>query len=222
MLYPYAAPIILTDALFQKFGGILGDTLPEMRQVAYQLAEQFVSEDLETYLLPTPVTGTYSYHSRLTLDHTHVNAVHLLRFYDTQERLYWTVSGTANIYASLWEEGDYGLVDLHQVFAHCGECMLGGILPYRIQVAYTAGLPSGTSYQPHVLMALKTVATVILNEMIGFGNEAPGDIGVQRYSSQNYSETRVGLIRTVYGTSPQAQFAHKLLTPLRLYRYVGL
>lgn len=223
MFYPYYAPIILTDDLFQKFGGILGETLPEVRQVSYQLAEQLVSEDLDTYLLPTTVTGTYHYRPRVTLDHTYVSRVQIIRFYDEEERLYWTVTGTANVYASLVGNGDYGQVDLHQVMANCVGCWTPTWrLPEKIQVVYDTGLSSGTSYQPQVLLALTLASKIILNEIVGFGNESTGDIGVQSFSNQGYSERRVGLIRTVYGTSAQAQLIHKLLGGLRLRRYVGL
>ena len=221
MLYPYSQPIIMTDDIFQQYGGLLADTLTEVRKASYLIAEKFVSEDLETYLLPTTVTGTYSYQSPITLDHAYVTKVHLIRFYDEQERLYWTISGTANIYASLRDNGEYGLVDLHQVMGNCGGCAAYGY-PEKIQVSYTTGLSSGTSYQANYLLALTMASKIILNEIIGFGNEAPGDVGVQRYSNQNYSETRVGLLRTAYGTSAQANFIHKLLSGTRKYRHVGL
>lgn len=223
MIYPYIYPLIMSDDIFQKYGGLLGDTIDEMRTAAYCIAEQFVSEDLNTFLLPTIVTGTYSYRSTLVLDHARVSKVILLRFYDVEEDLYWTVSGTANVYASLRDDGSYGLVDLHQVMANCQNCHAeSGVLPYKIQVCYEAGFSSGTSHQSNILMALTMASKIMLNEMLGFGNEAPGDIGVKRYSNQDYSEGRVGLIRTVYGTSAQAQLIHKLLSSYRLYRYVGL
>jgi hypothetical protein len=220
MQYPYANSILMDDNTFQKYGGLLADSMPEMRQAAYQIAEMFVSEDLDTFLLPTTVTGSYNYSPRLLLEHTYVTQVHELQFFDLSNTLYWTVAGTGNVYASLRNNGDYGIVDLHQTLSHCGGC--GTSFPYRISCSYTAGLSSGTSSQPSVLMALTMVSKIMLNEMIGFGNEAPGDIGVQSYSNQNYRENRVSLLRTSYGTSAQAQLVHKLLSPLRLRKYVGL
>ena len=223
MQYPYFAPIILTDDIFQAYGGILGDTLPEARQASYRIAEMFVSEDIETLLLPTQLTGTYSYSPVLTLDHAYVSRVHLLRFYDVEEDLYWTISGTNNIYASLRNNGEYGIVDLHQVLGNCQGCWsTQGLLPYKIEAIYTAGLSSGQSFQSNVLLALTVASKIILNEIVGFGNEAPGDVGVQRYSNQGYSESRVGLLRTRYGTSAQANFIHNLLSDFRRYREVGL
>jgi hypothetical protein len=220
--YVYNQAIILTDSIYSNYGGVTGSSLPAQRAIAYWLAEQVVSEDLETYLLPTIVTGTFAYNPRLILEHTYVTQVHLLRFYDVEERLYWTISGTANVYASLRDNGEYGLVDLHQVMANCGGCGAHGMIPYKIQAVYTAGLSSGTSYQPNVLLALTMMAKIVINEIIGFGNEAPGDIGVQSYSNQNYRETRVALLKTTFGSSAQAQFIKKLLTSLSRKRYVGL
>lgn len=222
MFYPYSTPIVLTDDIFQKYGGILGETFPEMREAAYQIAEQLVSEDIDTYLIPTTVTGTYSYSQRIILDHAYVSKVDTIQFYDNEERLYWTVSGTANIYASLMNNGDYGIVELYMVLANCQGCQSVFSYPEKVAITYHTGLSSGVAYQPKVLMALTMMSKIVLNEMIGFGNEGPGDIGIQRFSNQGYSEQRVALIRTVYGASAQAQFIHKLLNHLRIYRHVGL
>ncbi len=223
MFYPYNSPIVMTDAIFTAFGGITGSSVAAQRTAAYRIAEMFMSEDLETYLTPTIVTGTYNFDDRLVLDHAYVNYVSLLRFFDLEERLYWTVSGTANVYASLRDTGEYGIVDLHQVLMNCQGCWAAhGILPYKIQVVYNTGMSSGTSYQSNILLGLTTIAQIMVNEIIGFGNEAPGDIGVQSFSNQGYSERRVGLLRTIYGSSAKANFVHNLLSPIRPYRYVGL
>ena len=48
------------------------------------------------------------------------------------------------------------------------------------------------------------------------------NIGVESFRNQQYSEQRVAMIRTVFGTSARAQFIHKLLTRWRKYRKVGL
>jgi hypothetical protein len=94
--------------------------------------------------------------------------------------------------------------------------------PYKLRVVYEAGLPSGTSYQPHVLLALTTMAGVFLNEIIGFGNEGDGDVGIEKFRNQQYSEERKFLLRTTFGASAKAQFVWKLLGSLRRYRQVGL
>ncbi len=75
---------------------------------------------------------------------------------------------------------------------------------------------------PNFLLALTTYSQIILNEVLGYGNEAPGDIGVEDYQNMGYRENRMALFRTVYGSSPKALFAHRLLNDLRLYRQVGM
>jgi hypothetical protein len=87
---------------------------------------------------------------------------------------------------------------------------------------YTAGLPTGTANQPDMLMALTEYAKIGINEMIGFGNEAPGDIGVQDFQNQQYREMRVKLLRTSFGTSAKAQFIDRLLSKYKQRRWVGL
>ena len=69
---------------------------------------------------------------------------------------------------------------------------------------------------------MTTYADIILNEVVGYGNEAPGDIGVQSYTNQQYSENRVKLLRTDFGTSARAQFVKKLIEKRRRKRSVGL
>ena len=85
ILYPYSSCIILTDELFSAYGGHSDNTSDFQRKAAYWIAEQEASEDLETYLLPTIVTGTYLYNPIerfLILDHTwikqgkHLSAPH--------------------------------------------------------------------------------------------------------------------------------------------------
>jgi hypothetical protein len=73
-----------------------------------------------------------------------------------------------------------------------------------------------------MLLALTTYASIILNEIVGYGNESPGDMGVQSFSNQEYRETRKTLLRTSFGTSARAQFAHGLITRFRKMRYVSL
>ena len=219
--YPYSYPIIMTDDLFVLYGGHTGTTTSAQRSVAYTLAEQAASADLGTLLLPTIVTGTYNFHELkpfIILDHAYVNNVPLVRFFDVDENNYHTISGTANVYASLRDD-EYGTVDLDLFFRRCCSSLS---LPYKVQIVYQAGLPTGTANHPDILLALTTYSDIILNEIIGYGNEAPGDIGIQSFRNQQYSEERIGLIRTSFGSSPKANFAHRLLTKKRKLRYVGI
>lgn len=213
----------MTDQIFDRFGGDATKGSSEQRKLAYLMAEEAASEDIGTLLLPTTVTSTFFYNPLryITLDYGYVNAVYSVAFLDVEGTTYFTSTGTMNLYTSL-RDAEYGILDIHQIIGNCN-CNHGLLgYPYQAQVSYNVGLPSGTSYHGKVLMALTTYSDIILNEMIGYGNEAPGDIGVQDYQNQAYRETRVGLLRTSFGTSARANFAHNLLETLRKYRYVGL
>lgn len=213
--YPYTSPIILTDLLFYNYGGHKEISSPDQRQAAYFIAERAASQDLNTLLLPTIVTGTHIYTRSMDfmLDYGYVNQIIETRFIDKTEYTYHTVTGIDNVYVGL-KDDLRGEVEL-TAWAYDPQL-------YKVQFVYNAGLPSGTSFRPDVLLGLTTYADIILNEIKGYGNEAPGDVGVQSYRNVNYYETRVGLLRTTFGTSARAQFAHKLFTDLRKRRWVGL
>lgn len=212
----------MTDAIYAMYGGNEANTTVAQRSACYWLAEKAASEDLDTFLLPTIYTGTYLYRPNypIILDHAWVQSVLVTRFIDREESVYFAITGTANIYVDLLIP-ERGVVNVDYIVSSCN-CHGSQLYPYQVQIIYRAGLNSGTSYQPDVLMALTTYTQIILNEMVGYGNEAPGDIGVQSFKNQQYSENRVALIRTAFGTSAKGQFAHRLLTKLRKRRHVGI
>ncbi len=218
MIYPYTIPLILTDSIFTAYGGLAENSQPTQRQAAFLIAEIAASEDLGTFLLPTIVTGTFQYrqYQPIILDHTYVRQVYVTWLLDREEDVYYTITGTSNLYVSL-KNMDRGLVDLDYLILNCGAS-----LPYSVRMSYQAGLPTGTASRPDVLLALTTYADIVLHEVLGFGNESAGDIGVQKFESQEYREERVKLIRTAFGTSARAQFVSRLLTDLRKHQYVGL
>ena len=221
--YPYSSPIVLTGSIFTAYGGVVGSSSSAQRNVAYLLSEMMVSEALETYLIPTVITGTFLYNKLspyVILDNTYIRSVNHTYFINTKEEIYWDQAGTANINVSL-RNGDYGLVDLHYLVGSCG-CHSQGSYPYKVDIAYTAGMTTGTSSKPDILLALTEYAKIIVNEIIGFGNEAPGDIGVQDFQNQQYREMRVKLLRTSFGTSAKAQFIDRLLSKYKQRRWVGL
>lgn len=216
MQYPYHSAIVLTDSLFVSYGGHTGTSTSGQRSAAYLMAEMAATEDIGSFLLPTAVTGTFQpnpFH-RYIADQGYVTAVNKVIFLDAENTELWSQSGLGSDSVGISGDGERGIIDI-------GYSELG-YMPYKVQISYTAGIPSGTSFQPNVLMALTTYADIILNEITGYGNEAPGDIGVQNYQNQQYREERVALIRTQFGTSARAQFASQLLTNLRKLRKVGL
>jgi hypothetical protein len=223
-LYPFSSGIVIDDDIFELYGGdsLLGTD--SQRAAAYFIAERTVSEDISTLLVPTTVTGTYTYPEympKLKTDWAYVHSVDVIRFIDVDESVYYTITGTANIYASIRDQG-YGIIDIHQLSGNC-RCHSSAMpYPYQVQVVYTAGLPLGISERSDILLAITTYAIIILNEIIGFGNEEPGGVGVQQYSNQEYRAIRTKLGKKIYGSSAKAQFISDLLTPYRKLRYVKL
>ena len=220
--YPLNSAIILTDTIFTQYGGHPGSSGPAQRSAAYLMAEMAASRDLSTLLLPVTVTGTFTFnpiHTRngLMLDYCYIQRVIATYLLDFDGNIYWGQTGTANNYVAIGED-DFGTIDINYTL-NPGSV---SIYPYKIRVVYEAGLPTGTATRPDYLMALTIYADLMLQEMIGYGNEAPGDIGVQKYANQEYREERVGLLRTTFGTSARANLAHRLLTGNRLHRYAGL
>ena len=222
MIYPYNDAIILTDSIYVAYGGMTGSSTQAQRNAAYCMAEEKATEDLKTLLLRTRVTGTHLYSSSsIILDYAYVDKIILTRFLDYQEDIYYTISGTANVYQSL-SLPERGILDIAYALGNCQCHSANRLQPYQVQVVYEAGLTSGTSFRPDVLMALTTYAQIIMNEIIGYGNESPGDAGVSEYANQEYREKRKGLINTTFGQSAKANFAHRMLTRLRKHRYVSL
>ena len=220
--YPYDSNVIITDAIYTAYGGDITIASQAQRNAAYWMAEEKASEDLETFLLPTIVTGTFLYRPGLIiLDHSHVNYVSMVRFLDFEGDVYFTATGTTNVYFNLYND-ERGLLDVAQLVATCNCNTSLRPSPYKLQVVYQAGLPSGTSFRPDILLALTTYSTIILNEIIGYGNESVGDIGVAEYRNQEYSERRKGMINTTFGSSAKANFAYRMLTRLRKRRHVSL
>jgi hypothetical protein len=213
MIYPYNAPVIMTDVIFTTYGGQVGSTVVAQRQGAYLIAEMAASADIDTLLIPTRVTGSYYPHPSdlyLLTDYAYVTNVANISMYDYRNNLiYSTAGGIQQGYFNVrnWELGQIDL--FYPIY--------WGI-PYRIEYVYDCGLPTGTSNSPDMLLALTTYANIILNEIMGYGNESVGDIGVQDFQNQQYRETRVKLLQTSFGSSAKANFAHKLLTRFRLHR----
>lgn len=221
--YPYNAPIILTTDIFETYAGsdLLSQTSVGQRTAAYWLAEIKATEDIGTFLQKTIITGTYTYSPLINLDHAYVHRVIQTTFIDFEEDRYYIITGTSNAYVNLVSQ-ERGIVDIANAITncHCHSSLRSS--PYKVEVVYETGLYSGTTYQPDMLLGLCTYARIILNQMVGYGNEAPGDIGVQQYRNQEYQEIRKNLVNTTYGGSAEANFAHKMLTRFRKLKVVGL
>lgn len=219
--FPFTSPQILTDVIFTNYGGHTDNTSAGQRQAAFVIAEEALSRDLSTYFVNTRVTGSYLYGSEIIpLDHAYINAIILTRFVDFDNSIHCTVTGTSNWHLNIRDD-ERGILEINSLYSHYCPCNYGYV-PYKVEVVYETGLVSGTSYTPNILLALTTYADIILNEIIGFGNEGPGDVGVTQFSNQQYSETRMKFFNTAYGNSARAQFVHGLLKRWRKYRRVGI
>jgi hypothetical protein len=222
-IYPYTTPIILTEDIFQQYGGDINGSTPGLRQIAYVVAEEAVSDDIGTFLLPTTVTGTFSYSRTqpIITDYSYVNGVNVVQFLDTEQDVYYSVTGTNNVYVSVRDD-TYGIIDVHYLLLNCQCVSKWNPYPYQIRVSYTAGLPTGTASSPKFLLALTTYSDMVLNEIEGYGNEASGLVGVSEFKNQDYSEKRHNLKQTIFGSSARAQFVSNLLVRYRKHRFVGL
>ena len=223
--YPFTSPIILTDTIFGAYGGNLDGTTEPQREAAYLLAEERMTDAINSLPLRTMVTGTHVYSSiephRVVLEYAYVHNIYATRFIDFQNNIYYTVEGTDNVYVSL-RDASRGIADIGYAMANCRCHSAARRSPYQVQFVYEAGLPSGTAYSSKVLLALTTYSKIIVNEIIGYGNEAPGDVGIIEFSNQDYREKRKELLNTAFGNSPQANFADGLLQPLKQHRRLKL
>ena len=222
-IYPHSSPIILTDDIFVSYGGETGTSTALQRTNAYSIAEERVSADIGSLLLPTIVTGTFFY-SKIYATVTDYAYVHRILGVTIKSRKGdSSCTFTENSTCAYIRNDTYGVLDVnYSKWANCG--CAASIAPYQVQIAYEAGLPTGTANQPQVLQALTMMANVYLNEMIPLdrANESTGDIGVQQFRNQDYGETRVSLINTALGNSAIANMAHRLLTRYRRRKYGGL
>lgn len=216
--YPHNYPLILTDEIFSLYGGKGTGTFTSAQlRAAYMVAEIQATNYIGTFLLPTTVTGTYvsvpTTTQRIATDYGYVEQI--LRVVVKSARVdpngcvLDNTDGCAFIYSDT-----FGYLDVHQINGICG---CGSYkVPYQYEIAYVAGLPTGTANHPSVLAALSIAASITLNELypgvVGM-NETVGDAGVQEFESFGYRERRTAhaLRRTAFGGSAAANKAASLI-----------
>lgn len=229
VIYPFTSPIILNTGTFMDYGGKCGSFTISQLNNSFRVAEMQVSKYVGTLLLPHNVTGTYPFEQkwRLATDYGYVHSVLNVTIKSKSDYLNCNLQdndGCAYIYSDT-----FGYIDFKQIefvysawgiWSYWGGGYPSPYIPYNypylIEVAYQAGLPTGTATQPPILEALTIMAQIDLNEKdpgnAGL-NESTGDIGVERFSSMDYSETRKlsGMRRTILGTSAKANRAALLI-----------
>ena len=226
VIYPFNGPIILNNSIFIENGGQTGTFTNTQLQSSYWLAEMQATAYIGAPLLPVIITGTYPFQNkgRLSTDYGYVQrliGVNILTRTACNSCEIKTNDGCGYIY-----DDTYGYVDFKRLAStcNCGWYWFGGPYPaytsyeapYQIQLAYEAGLPTGTANQPGILEALTILAQIDLNEkipgLVG-ANEGVGDVAIQKYKSLDYFEERGAhsLIRTALGESAKAMRAKRLI-----------
>lgn len=200
--YPHSTPLILNDSIFVEYGGQTGTFTAAQRTNAYRIAEQQATNYLGTFLLPTIVTGTWGYAPRIITDYGYVHQVYAVNVLSKNNLSTCDLqSDSACVFV---HDDTFGYLDVSCLINYCN--CAGLVLPYQVQVAYQAGLPTGVATQPTMLLALTMAATINLNEMTFPSlNESTGDIGVKSFASLDYREERVKMRRTAFGTSAKAE-----------------
>ena len=216
LIYPFNSPIILNNDRFVEYGGLAGNFSDAILNSSYWLAEMQVTAYIGTPLLPVVVTGTYHAHAQNNRIATDYGYVHRLLNVNVQSREDSLNCDLKDNSACAYIFNDtFGYVDWKMTSVACG-CTSNYIQPYQVQIAYEAGLPTGTATQPTILEALTILAQIDLNEKspgtVGM-NEGVGDIGIQSFSSLDYSERRGehSLVKTVLGESAKAMRAKRLI-----------
>lgn len=222
-MYPYSEAQVLTEDLFVAYGGLTGSSTLFQRNAARLIAEKWMTTQVGTFILETTVTGTYHYPTHgnsFVLDHTYVSDVKEIRFLDTKGTNYYTITGTSNYYAAI-RNYERGIVDVFSILGYCRACGYGWeYLPYKFEIPYTAGLPTGTYASPDFLMALTMASQIALDEIVGMGGEAFS--GITEFRNQEYMEKRLMPTMTAFGASPKAQFIKSLVEDIIKLNVVGL
>lgn len=215
-IYPYTYPLILNDEIFSEYGGKEGSSTPSRRLAAYQIAEQEMTSYIDTFLLPTKVTETKDYHygnQFLVTDYGYVSELLWVKVLDHNNVVLKQFSGTWS-WAAIHED-TFGYLYVQDCLCYCGWNEYGYDYlnqPYKFEVYYEAGLPTGTANQPAMLLALVEAAQLILNEMETIpANESTGDVGITEFTSLEYSEKRKMWKNTVFGSSPKSSWIAKLV-----------
>lgn len=218
-LYPYSSAFIINDNTYVAYGGHTGTSTAAQRNAAYLIAEKQMSSHLGTFLKPTIVTGTFpwpnGYH--LVLPYSFIISIPSVTVYNQESYCNCDLEdyeGCAFIFSDT-----YGYIDVRKVASGVNACACVVEPPYTLQVVMNVGLPTGTSTQADMLLALTIASEINLYRIIDpSANEGVGDVGISEFSNQDYRETRTGLRRTIFGVSARANEVANLVATLRRRR----
>jgi len=221
--FHHLSPVILTEDLFETFTPEL-TVQPQSRQfqAAFLIAEQMmVQEGLQTPLLPTQVSGTFAFpvpYQTIKLPHNYVRSVDSIVAYGYEGGCNCDVTA---LDACAHLRNYIGYLDTRVVAGFYVSACGRGIRPSYYDIAYTAGLATGTAANDARLhQSLAILARQELLQMIDPGalEGGGGDPGIASYSTVGYSETRTkeSVRETPFGNSTMANKAWNLIQHLRI------
>jgi hypothetical protein len=216
-MYPYKTPQILTVQTYTDYGGHTGTASALQVQAALVIAERQMTQELHTFLLPTIITGEYQapwWDHPVELEYGYVRAfitgtlLSIPTDVDNPHELTTRVRGFIR-------NSDAGHIDIVPDWNSQYADNWGA---YKVRVVYCVGHDTGTTLNdPNLLMALTAAAELVLNEIVAAGT-TEAQIGVQRWSSMRYSESRFPLRMTAFGSSARANFIAGLVAHLKVFR----
>lgn len=223
----HLAPVILTDAMFfENVPTCLLTGTATQRQNAYGIAERQMIRELDTPLLPTQLTGTYMWPFRypLALEFSRIRSIDRVRGLALDDGCSCDLTaydGCASIRSDTYGYIDPRLTDV-AIRTLCG-CSPG--VMYQVEVVFTSGLPTGVAAQDSSLhLGLSLAAMQALREIIDPGSNegGPGAPGIESWSADRYSETRVKPRRTPFGHNALGTYISDLVRHLRKDRALAL
>ena len=235
MIYPFNSAIIMTDAIFSRFGGgqYTGSFSSQQLQDAYLVAETEATKYIGTLLLPIIVTGSFNYENqpRIATDYGYVSNILAVNII-SENYFSATCDLISNPGCAFISDDTFGYVDIQQIlptatlvsyysipypaFPPSMPFLANFLVPYQFQISYQCGLPTGTANHPNFLRALTILAQIYLDDMspgqVGM-NEGNSDVAIQEFKSMDYQETiaKTAFHRTNLGQSPKANRAAFLI-----------
>lgn len=220
--FHHLAPVILTQDLFETFSPEL-TVVPtgSQYQAAFLIAEQQMVQALQTPLLPTQVSGSFAFpypYATIKLPHGYVRSLDSIVAYGYEGGCNCDIT---DIQACGRLRNYLGYIDTRIIAGYYVRACGSAVKPEYYDIAYTAGLATGTAADDARLhLSLSMLARIELLEMLDPGalEGGGGDPGVQSYSTVGYSESRTaGSVKsTPFGNSALANKAWGLIQHLRI------
>jgi len=232
-VYLVTGTAILTDDLFNQYGGsanLFDTATPSQRNLAYMMAEQLVVEEIGTLLSPTTLTGTFNLPAdwRLLLPFKFVRSVSSVTL--IHEAGCDCADDAVELSGCAWlRQADAGIINL----VECGRWVQGSIAcgcfnrgdggPIQVRVVFSAG-HQNVANMPGPMMGLVTMADLMMEQIVdpAGAHGGPGDPSLASFSDSGYSASYQFLQDTALGGSPRANFAARMLEPLKFRRALRL